>query len=118
MKLARNVMLFGSALLGLSAFSAAAPNSDAQEAATNAAGPVVIISKRGPSDQQLRTEVLAQINERPSLRFFNIVVYAADREVYLEGIVDTMVDHDLAGEIASSVPGVKRVHNELAMNGS
>lgn len=118
MKRARNVVLFGSALFALSAFSTAAPYSDAKETTTNALGRVVIISKSGPSDRQLRAEVRAQINERPSLRFFNILVYVVDREVYLEGLVDTTVDQGLAGEIASSVPGVKLVHNELALNGS
>jgi osmotically-inducible protein OsmY len=117
MKHARNVMLFGSALLALSAFSTAAPNNDAKQT-TNAVGPVVIISKSGPSDQELRAEVRTEINERPSLRFFNIVVYVVGREVYLEGLAHTRVDQNLAGEVAGEVPGVKLVHNELALNGS
>jgi osmotically-inducible protein OsmY len=118
MKLATNAMVFGSALLFLSAVSTAAPADETSQTTTNAVEKVVISSKSGPSDQQVRAEVQAQINERPSLRFFNIVVYAFNREVYLKGLVDTMVDRDLAGAIADSVPGVKLVHNELAMNGS
>ena len=69
-------------------------------------------------DRRIRDEVLARINARPSLRFFNIDVQTSDREVYLEGIVDTEIDRGAAGDIAMTVPGVRRVHNGLGLNGN
>jgi osmotically-inducible protein OsmY len=110
-------MVIGLALLALSAPSMAAPGNEDKET-TNSVGPVIITSKSGLSDRQVSAEVRSQINERPSLRFFNIVVYVVDRDVYLKGIVDTPVDRCMAGVIAGAVPGVKVVHNELAMYGS
>ena len=109
-------MLIGLTLLALSATSTAAPVNEDEET-TNSVGPVIITSKSGLSDRRVSAEVRSQINERPSLRFFNIVVYVVDRDVYLKGIVDTTVDRCMAGVIAGAVPGVKVVHNELALYG-
>jgi len=118
MKLATTVWVLGSALVAVSAPTTAAPIDQTKDTTTNAPTQAVVISERGASDQQVRAEVLAQIDERPSLRFFNIVVYASHREVYLKGLVDTTVDRDMASVIAASVPGVKLVHNDLGLNGS
>jgi osmotically-inducible protein OsmY len=69
-------------------------------------------------DAQIRAEVQKQINESPSLKFHNISVRSVDHVVYLQGLVDTRVDRNQAGAIARAVPGVKKVYNELALNGN
>jgi len=69
-------------------------------------------------DASLRSEVVKQINARSSLRFFNLDVQAHDHAVYLEGLVDTGVDRDLAEQVALAVPGVSRVYNGLVIEGN
>ena len=119
MKSSLNVMLFGSALAAFSAYSAAAPVNDATDTSAGRGGPVVVTAGRTREDDaRISAEVRRRIDERPSLRSFNIVVYASDHSVYLEGLVDTALDRDLGEAIAAAVPGVSRVYDELAVLGS
>jgi osmotically-inducible protein OsmY len=69
-------------------------------------------------DARIRDDVVKQIDQRPNLKFFNIDVQANDRDVYLLGLVDTEIDRSLAEEVATAVPGVKRVYNGLAIMGN
>jgi osmotically-inducible protein OsmY len=69
-------------------------------------------------DAKIRAEVSNAINARPSLRFFNLDIQTAHRDVYLLGLVDTNVDRELAGDIARSVAGVEHVYNALELYGN
>jgi osmotically-inducible protein OsmY len=119
MKFTSNAMLFGSALMALSAYSAAAPVNQTEEAVAGQGDPIVVTGARSRAeDARISAEVRMRINERPSLRLFNIVVYASEQAVYLEGIVDTALDRDLGEVVAASVPGVRKIYNGLVFNGS
>ncbi|HEX4584284.1 MAG TPA: BON domain-containing protein [Burkholderiaceae bacterium] len=69
-------------------------------------------------DAKISGEVKRNIDERPSLRIFNIDVQASNRDVYLWGLVDGEMDRSRAEQIASAVPGVKKVYNGLAIMGN
>jgi osmotically-inducible protein OsmY len=69
-------------------------------------------------DARIRAVVMQRIDQRPSLRFFNIDVQASDRDVYLLGLVDTEIDRYQAEQVASAVPGVKRVYDGLELMGN
>jgi len=71
-----------------------------------------------PDDTQINAEVQKHINERPSLRFYNLSVRTTGHVVTLEGLVDTNVDRSQAEAIARAVPGVARVNDKLALNGN
>jgi osmotically-inducible protein OsmY len=119
MNLSKNVLLLGPTLMVLSGYGIAAPVSDASEEAAGGTQAVVVtgVGDHG-GDSWIRAEVQKRINERPSLRFFNIVVYAAQQEVYLKGLVDTAMDRELGEAIARTVPNVKNVYNDLAISGA
>src|ERR1700730_9263070 len=69
-------------------------------------------------DAQISAAVREQINEKASLKFYNISVRTVDGVVYLEGLVDTTVDQSEAEAIAGAVPGVAKVYDELAVSGN
>jgi len=69
-------------------------------------------------DAELRKTVRQQIDAHSSLKFYSIDVQTYDRAVYLNGMVDTEADRQRAEEIASAVPGVKRVYNALGLIGN
>lgn len=119
MNLSKNVILLGPTLMALSGYGIAAPVSDASEEAAGGTQAVVVtgVGDHG-GDSWIRAEVQKRINERPSLRFFNIVVYATQQEVYLKGLVDTAMDRELGEAIARTVPNVKNVYNDLAISGA
>jgi osmotically-inducible protein OsmY len=71
-----------------------------------------------PDDAQISAAVREQINEKPSLKFYNISVRTVHGVVYLEGLVDTTVDQGEAEAIAGAVPGVAKVYDELAVSGN
>jgi osmotically-inducible protein OsmY len=64
-------------------------------------------------DARIGAEVKKQIEDRASLRFFNIRVRTVDRVVYLEGTVDTQADRGLVEQVARGVPGVKAVNDGI-----
>ena len=65
-----------------------------------------------PEDAELASAVRAQFWQR-ALRVNSISVNARDRVVYLSGLVDTPLEVDQSGRIASEVAGVARVVNNL-----
>jgi osmotically-inducible protein OsmY len=67
-------------------------------------------------DTQIQAAVRKQLNELPSLRFYNITVQSDDHVVYLEGLVSTRVERSEAVAVARGVPGVQKVYNELALD--
>ena len=69
-------------------------------------------------DVTIRSEVVKQINAYSSLRFFNLDVQAHNHAVYLQGLVDTGLDRDLAEKVALAVPGVSKVYNGLVIEGN
>jgi osmotically-inducible protein OsmY len=119
MSLSKNVFLCGSALMALSGYGVAAPVDDANQRAPEKSQAVVVtgMDERG-SDSWVRAEVQRRINERPSLRSFNIVVYTDHQDVYLQGVVDTTLDRELGDAIARTVPSVRNVYNGLAVFGA
>ncbi len=119
MKPAQYFLLFGSALMALAAYDRAASANEPDRAPSALGEPAVVVTaERGrDADARIRGEVLKQIREQPSLRSFNIAVYASDRKVYLQGLVDTPLDRDLGEAIARSVAGVGAVDNGLVVSG-
>ena len=69
-----------------------------------------------PDDAQISAEVQKQINEWPSLRFYNLAVRSVGHVVTLQGLVDTYADRSQADAIARAVPGVARVNDRLTLN--
>ena len=69
-------------------------------------------------DAELAAAVSQRIDERPSLRFFNLRIQASGGDVYLLGAVDTEVDRALAEQVARAVPGVRQVYNGLGLYGN
>jgi osmotically-inducible protein OsmY len=78
--------------------------------------PSIEVTAPDRSDASVAAEVREKIGEQPSLKFFNIAVRSVNHAVYLEGQVDSNLDSSEAGQIASSVPGVRKVHNHLYLN--
>ena len=118
MKISRSTKVFGPALLALSAYSYAAPPVVEVDATAGLAEPIVVTAgKPAGIDTRIRNEVQARINERPSLRFFNIAVYSSNQDVYLGGVVDTTVDSGLAEAVAKNVAGARNVYNGLGVGG-
>ena len=70
------------------------------------------------TNEEIRSEVIKQINLRSALRVFNIDVQHFGQDVYLYGVVDSRMDSEQAETIANSVPGVEKVYNELMSSGS
>ena len=75
-------------------------------------------SSQCSQDASLRSEVVKQINAHSSLRFFNLDIQTHNHAVYLEGLVDTGLDRDLAEQVAIAVPGVSKVYNGLVIGGN
>ena len=75
-------------------------------------------AKADGDDLRISAEVQKQIDQQPSLKFYNITVRSYHHVVYLEGLVDSRMDRSEAGAIARSVPGVQRVYNDLSMGGN
>jgi osmotically-inducible protein OsmY len=78
--------------------------------------PSIEVTAPDRGDASLAAEVRDRIREQPSLKFFNIAVRSVDRAVYLDGQVDSSLDSGEAGQIASTVPGVRKVYNHLYLN--
>lgn len=80
--------------------------------------PRIEVTASERSDASVAAEVGERIREQGSLRFFNIAVRSVNHSVYLDGRVDSNLDSSEAGQIASGVPGVRKVFNHLYMNNS
>lgn len=69
-------------------------------------------------DAKLTEAVQAQIDARRSLAFHQLYVEVVDHVAYLNGMVDTELERQSAGRIASKVPGVTGVINKLMLLGN
>ena len=67
----------------------------------------------GKSDQSLTASVNNALANNPDLSTVQIHVETQRGAVFLSGYVKTIRQSDTAGYIASKVPGVKTVQNEL-----
>jgi osmotically-inducible protein OsmY len=69
----------------------------------------------GPSeaDVALRQLICDKLDEHPKLDVTHITIEVTDGKVILSGKADTEEEKQLAGTIATSVPGVQEVKNEL-----
>lgn len=68
---------------------------------------------RTEEDELIVAEVMARLRSEPSLRQADIVVESEQGVVTLRGIVDDIIDRNLAESIAMRVEGVKSVRNWL-----
>ena len=101
------------ALTAVGAASALAGNERSGAATPLALTPSVEITSQEPTDEQLAADVRQRLREHSSLKFFRIDVRSVDHAIYLYGETDTRVDVDEAGDVARSVPGVRRIYNYL-----
>ena len=65
------------------------------------------------SDASITTKVKANIVKDQSLKGFEIGVQTLNHTVQLSGFVDTRAQKIQAGQIATSVPGVQAVENNI-----
>jgi osmotically-inducible protein OsmY len=70
-----------------------------------------------PGDAKITDDVSTLIYQHPELQGANSVfVQTLDGEVYLNGLVDTPLQRQMAESIALQAPGVARVVNMIAIN--
>ena len=70
-----------------------------------------------PGDAKITAEVNALLNQHPELEGANsLYVQTLDREVYLNGLVDTPFQRETAESIVLKTPGVAGVVNMIAVN--
>jgi osmotically-inducible protein OsmY len=110
-----NSLLLGTALILLSAYSAAGTLSEQSMAGSLAP---VIVTGTASTDREIRAEAMKRIDEKPALRTENVDVQSFHHDVYLYGIVSTRMDGEEAEAIASTVPGVNKVYNGTASGGN
>jgi osmotically-inducible protein OsmY len=110
-----NGLLLGTALMVLSAYSAA---DTVSEQSTAASGAPVIVTGSSSTDAQIRAEVINRIDEKPALRTDTIDVQSFHQNVYLYGVVASRMDGDEAQAIAGTVPGVGKIYNALGSLGN
>ena len=72
-------------------------------------------AKADGEDEKIRAEVQKQIDDQPLFRNYDISVRTVDHVVYLKGVVDTNFDRRQAEAIASAVPGVTKVKDQLVL---
>lgn len=70
-------------------------------------------SAKSEEDQLIVEEVRARLRSEPSLRQADIVVDCEQGVVTLRGIVDDVIDRNLAESMARGVEGVRSVRNWL-----
>ena len=66
-----------------------------------------------PDDGRIKRDVIHAIVMQKVLNGLNIYVATDNREVTLMGVVPSLSAYNLAASVASSVPGVVAVHNNL-----
>ena len=70
-----------------------------------------------PDDAEVTANVEARFDQHPELGLPNSIhVWAADNVVYLDGIVDTPGQSELARSVALESPGVTRVVNTIVVS--
>jgi hyperosmotically inducible periplasmic protein len=68
-------------------------------------------------DHTTASHVKDALNKEPVFKFPQVDVKSLDRVVQLSGFVQTEEQRQRAGEIASTVPGVKEVVNNILISG-
>ncbi|CAB3781948.1 MULTISPECIES: BON domain-containing protein [Paraburkholderia] len=68
------------------------------------------------SDGTLRRQVKAALKKAKGLTAIDIAVRAKSGQITLQGTVKNQQQIDLAGQVASNVPGVTSVNNTLTVN--
>jgi osmotically-inducible protein OsmY len=72
-----------------------------------------------PDDQQVSRAVLLLFSRHPVLEAPNLIsVNTLDHVVYLNGLVDTDLERQLAESVAADAPGVARVVNSIGVSGA
>ena len=113
MKRTWNLIVAGSTMFALSAYSAAAFAGKTTEATTNPAGPVVVTGTKVASDQELKKRVQFALNSDPYVYAEHVSVTSKDGVVTLDGLVADEWDLLGAVRISSGVAGVRRVNDQL-----
>jgi osmotically-inducible protein OsmY len=71
-----------------------------------------------PDDQRISQDVRALLSQHPALEPPNLVdVHTLDHVVYLNGLVDTDLERQMAASVAAGAPGVARVVNSIGVSG-
>jgi len=71
-----------------------------------------------PGDAEITTEVRALFDQHPILEPPNLVeVQTLDHVVYLNGLVDTDLQRQMAESVAHEAKGVARVVNSIGLSG-
>lgn len=71
-----------------------------------------------PDDQRITRDVRALFTQHPALEPPNLIdVHTLDHVVYLNGLVDTDLERQLAESVAAGAPGVVRVVNSIGLSG-
>jgi osmotically-inducible protein OsmY len=71
-----------------------------------------------PDDQRITREVQALLSQHPALEPPNLIdVKTLDHVVYLNGVVDTDLERQLAESVAAGAKGVRRVINSIGLSG-
>ena len=72
-----------------------------------------------PDDQRITRDVQALFEEHAALEPPNLIaVRTLDHVVYLNGVVDTDLERQLAESVAAGAQGVARVVNSIGLNNS
>jgi osmotically-inducible protein OsmY len=72
-----------------------------------------------PADAVITAAVEGQLRQHPALEPPNLLsVQTIDRVVYLNGLVDTPLEREMAESVASATPGVMRVVNSIGISGN
>jgi osmotically-inducible protein OsmY len=72
-----------------------------------------------PGDADITAAVEARFGQHPALEPPNLLrVQTIDHVVYLNGLVDTPLERELAESVALATPGVTRVINSIGISGN
>ena len=70
-----------------------------------------------PGDAKITADVRALLNQHPALEAPNLLyVHTVDHVVYLDGLVDTPFQSEMAESVAHEATGVTRVVNLIAVS--
>ena len=71
-----------------------------------------------PDDRRITRDVQALFHQHPALEPPNLIeVKTLDHVVYLNGLVDTDLERQLAASVAAEAKGVTRVINSIGLSG-
>lgn len=67
-------------------------------------------------DEAITGDIIAILAESPRVRADDIRIYTVDGQVRLQGIVNTLEEKVVAGELAQDICGVRSVQNDLTVS--